>query len=114
MAADSGPAFDVIVCGGLSFDILIAAPHLPGAGETAIGTDWDDKPGGAGFSAAMATAAAGASTAMIGRIGPDPYGGRLIEALEAAGVHAAGVTVDPAKRSGVSLAIVDYAGISAA
>ena len=79
------------------------------------GTRWGQQCGGKGGNQAVMAARAGARTAMIGRIGADDFGTRLIENLKAAGVDASAVLVDPTEGSGMSAAIVlddgDYGAV---
>jgi ribokinase len=103
-------AFDVIVCGGLSLDLMVAAPHLPSADETTIGTDWGLRCGGRGGNQAVAAARQGARTAMIGRVGADDFGLKLTSHLAENGVDIAEVASDADYRTGMSIAIVEYSG----
>ncbi len=102
--------YDVIVCGSLHLDVMVAAPHLPSPDETTIGTDWGLKCGGKGGNQSIAAARAGARTAMIGRVGDDDFGKRLLTNLEENEVDRSMVTVDETRRSGMSVAIVEYSG----
>ncbi len=101
---------EVFVVGSLILDIMVAAPHLPGMAETAIGTDWGQKCGGRGGRQATAVAAAGGSVAIAGRVGADDFGRRLITDLGELSVDHRHVVVDESRRSGISVAIVDFAG----
>lgn len=102
--------FDVIVCGSLHLDIMLYAPHLPRPDETVAGHRWGQQCGGKGGNQAVMAARAGARTAMIGRVGDDDFGARLRGHLDAAGVDARAVGVDPAAGSGMSAAIVQDDG----
>ena len=107
--------FDVVVCGSLHLDIVVRAPRLPLLDETVAGTGWAFACGGKGRNQAMQAAAAGARTAMIGRVGPDEFGARLLASLDQSGVDRRGVGVDPAQGSGMSIATLtppgDYAAV---
>ncbi|MDE3176017.1 MAG: ribokinase, partial [Pseudomonadota bacterium] len=109
------PAFDVIVCGSLHLDIMLYAPHLPRPDETVPGQRWDQQCGGKGANQAVMAAKAGARTAMIGRVGDDDFGRRLLAHLAAANVEASAVATDPTAGSGMSAAIVrddgDYGAV---
>jgi sugar/nucleoside kinase (ribokinase family) len=109
------PTFDVIVCGSLHLDILVYSPSLPRPDETVQGTHWDQQCGGKGGNQAVMSARAGARTCMIGRIGDDDFGTKLIQNLKAVGVNASAVLVDPTEGSGMSAAIVrndgDYGAV---
>jgi ribokinase len=101
---------DVVVVGSLHLDVMVRAPRLPGLDETAVGSDWAFASGGKGRNQAAQAAAAGARTAMIGRVGDDEFGRILLASLDAAGVECSEVAVDPASRSGMSVAIVTGSG----
>ena len=79
-------SFDIIVCGSLHLDIMVDAPHLPRVDETAVGSAWAYKCGGKGGNQAVMSAKLGARTAMIGRVGQDDFGTRLLAHLDRAGV----------------------------
>jgi ribokinase len=104
------PSFEIIVCGSLHLDIMVDAPHLPRVDETAVGTKWAYKCGGKGGNQAVMSAKLGARTAMIGRVGQDDFGTRLIAHLDRAGVDRREVGADPAAGSGMSVAIVETTG----
>ena len=98
--------FDVIVCGSLHLDIMVYAPSLPRPDETVAGSRWGMKCGGKGGNQAVMAARAGARVGMIGRVGSDDFGARLLANLAAAGVDARAVVRDASARSGMSVAIV--------
>jgi ribokinase len=100
------PGFDVIVCGSLHLDIMVYAPSLPRPDETTVGTRWAMQCGGKGGNQAVMAARAGASVAMIGRVGADDFGARLRAHLEACHVDARAVLIDAVAGSGMSAAIV--------
>lgn len=102
--------FDVVVLGSLHLDVMVDAPALPRLGETAVGTGWGFKCGGKGGNQAIEAARQGARTAMVGRVGEDDFGRRLLAHLDAGGVDRAAVRVDPGAGSGMSVAIREAAG----
>lgn len=106
--------FDVVVLGSLHHDLIVDAPRLPALGETLVGTAWRWACGGKGGNQAVAAAAMGADTAMVGRIGDDEFGRRLLGHLDAAGVDTRAVTVDRSAGSGMSVAISEAEGDYAA
>ncbi len=103
-------SYDVIVCGSLHLDIMVKAQHLPRSDETAIGSEWAYKCGGKGRNQAEMAARMGARTAMIGRIGNDDFGTRLIESLDQSRVDRSQISVDPTTGSGMSVAILESSG----
>ena len=104
------PVFDVIVCGSLHLDIVVHTQRLPHVDETASGSGWEQVCGGKGGNQAVQAARHGAKTAMIGRIGRDGFGETLLKNLNAVGVNARFITVDPSVGSGMSVAILQSNG----
>lgn len=101
---------EVAVVGSLHLDIVVAAPRLPARDETLIGSAWHYKCGGKGGNQAVAAARFGARTLFGGRTGEDDFGERLIANLKAAGVGAEAVAREPARGSGMSVAITEAGG----
>ncbi len=104
------PKFDVVVCGSLHLDIVVNTKALPRLDETAVGRAWTQVCGGKGGNQAVHAARAGATTAMIGRVGQDEFGKTLMANLKAEHVDVSCVTVDAATGSGMSVAIVQDDG----
>ena len=102
--------FDVAVLGSLHLDIVIEGAPLPGPDETVIGRSWRFACGGKGGNQAVSAARFGARTAMIGRVGADDFGAKLLANLDAHHVDRGGVAIDPDAGSGMSAAIIDNAG----
>lgn len=100
----------VVVLGSLHLDILVHAPGRPKKGETLPGSAWAYKAGGKGGNQAVAAAQFGAGASMIGRVGDDDFGRRLLSHLRDAGVDASHVRIDPGAGSGMSVAIIDAEG----
>lgn len=101
---------DVTVVGSLHLDIMVEAPRLPERDETLTGSSWRYKCGGKGGNQAVAAAQFGARTAFGGQTGGDDFGQRLRHNLETAGVDTASVETDPARGSGISVAISEAGG----
>ncbi len=81
----------IIVFGSINMDIFIPVPHLPVAGETVVSAAYEMSPGGKGANQALAAARSGAKVAMIGRVGDDGMGARILNNLRRAGVMTSGV-----------------------
>jgi len=101
---------DIVVVGSLNMDLVIGVPRMPLAGETIVGRDLQTIPGGKGANQAAAAAKLGGRVAMVGRVGDDVFGPRLIENLRRQGVDAGAVRVDDQAATGVALIMVDEAG----
>ncbi len=100
----------VAVLGSLHLDIMVHAPDRPKKGETLPGSAWMYKAGGKGGNQAVAAAQFGAQAFMIGRVGDDDFGKRLLSHLRSANVDTKHVRTDPAAGSGMSVAIIDAEG----
>ncbi len=85
----------LLVIGSLNMDMVIHVPSIPRAGETLMGTLHGYIPGGKGANQAIAGGRMGPGTAMIGLVGRDQFGERLLDGLKEAGVDAYGVSVCP-------------------
>src|SRR6478672_9281623 len=84
--AESKASAGVVVLGSLHLDILVHAPDRPKKGETLPGSAWGYKAGGKGGNQAVAAAQFGAQAFMIGRVGDDDFGKRLLSYLRSAKV----------------------------
>lgn len=100
----------VVVVGAVNVDMVVAAPRLPGPGETVVGPRVERFGGGKGANAAVAAARAGAQVHYIGAVGDDDLGASALDELRAEGIAVDGVVVDPGSATGVALIVVDDAG----
>lgn len=100
----------VAVLGSLHLDIMVHAHDRPRKGETLPGSAWMYKAGGKGGNQAVAAAQFGAQASMIGRVGDDDFGRRLLSHLQSAQVDTKHVRIDPGASSGMSVAIIDAEG----
>ncbi|WP_432774810.1 ribokinase [Brevibacillus gelatini] len=87
----------ITVVGSLNMDLVSHVHHLPKAGETILSHDFRLIPGGKGANQAVAAARLGAHVSMIGMVGEDEYGSKLLNSLTEAHVHVEGI-----KRSGTT------------
>jgi ribokinase len=105
-----GTSPQVVVLGSLHLDIIVHAPDRPKKGETLPGSAWGYKAGGKGGNQAVAAAQFGVRTSMVGRVGNDDFGRRLLDHLRNAGVDTKHVRSDAETGSGMSVAIIDGGG----
>lgn len=101
---------DILVIGSLNADLVVRAPRFPAPGETIQGGDLAIVPGGKGANQAVAAARLGASVAMTGRVGNDPFGSALIENLKNNHVDATHVARDDRAATGTAVIVVDAQG----
>jgi ribokinase len=100
----------VTVVGSLNMDLVARAPRIPAPGETIIGSEFHNAPGGKGANQAVAAARLGAHVSMVGRVGRDAFGEALLENLASDGIDHTFVKQDPDAATGVALIVVDDAG----
>lgn len=100
----------VLVVGSLNMDLVAVVDQLPQLGETVTGNRFDTYPGGKGANQAVAAARMGASVAMLGAVGHDDYGQRLLEGLTQDGIDVQGVQTLPNLPTGVALITVSADG----
>ena len=100
----------ITVVGSLNTDLVIRTPRLPEAGETVTGGEFAAFPGGKGANQAVAAARLGAQVALVGCVGGDDYGRRLMDSLRQDGVDVSRVRIDEGCASGIALITVDPRG----
>jgi ribokinase len=76
----------VVVAGTVHLDFVVTAPRHPRIGETIIGGDVENFPGGKGANQAVAAARAGCSTVLVGCVGDDEAAATLRRFLGGSGV----------------------------
>jgi ribokinase len=97
----------VVVVGSCNMDIYSWTHHLPEPGETVIGDRYWMGMGGKGANQAVSACRLGAGVSMVGRVGDDLFGRRMLETLQGYGVDCEAVQVDAHTGSGVALVVVD-------
>jgi ribokinase len=108
-----GDPSDIVVVGSLNQDLVARVPRIPAPGETVLAAGHSTFAGGKGANQATAAARLGARVAMVGRVGDDDFGHRLIAGLQSDGIDTEYVTVDPEVGSGLALINVDESGENA-
>ena len=99
----------VTVLGSLNMDISVTVPRLPGPGATVLGSEARFTPGGKGANQAVAAARLGADVRMVGCVGDDDFGRRLLAALRTEGINADAVRIVPGVPTGLAMIAVDEA-----
>src|SRR5207253_8722738 len=109
MAHDStGPR--ILVVGSANVDFAVAAPRLPGPGETVSDGTLLVNHGGKGANQAVAARRLGAEVRMIGCVGRDASGAAIRAALAGEGIGVEGVDETETAATGTALIVVDPAG----
>ncbi|MFP5235633.1 MAG: ribokinase [Acidobacteriota bacterium] len=76
----------IVIVGSISMDMVTTTPHIPGVGETIIGTSFSTTPGGKGANQAVTAARLGYPVHMVGKVGEDSYAPPLLDTLAQSGV----------------------------
>ncbi len=77
----------ILVVGSFVMDLIVSAKRFPNSGETVIGHGFSMAAGGKGANQAVCAAKLGADVTMVGKVGRDDFGVRLIESAKNAGVN---------------------------
>lgn len=100
----------VVVAGSINMDVVVRSPRHPRPGETVTGAELCLHPGGKGANQAVAAARAGVPARLIGRVGDDDFGARVLEAVAGHGVDVGAVGQVPGVPTGAAVIVVDEAG----
>jgi ribokinase len=100
----------VTVLGSLNMDISVTVPKLPVPGATVVGGAARFTPGGKGANQAVAAARLGAEVRMVGCVGDDEFGRRLLANLRTEGIDADAVRTEAREPTGLAMITVDGNG----
>lgn len=103
-------AAEIVVVGSLNLDVSVPVASIPTPGETVLGGDALWSPGGKGANQAVAAARLGRRVAMVGCVGDDDAGRRLLTGLDADGVDRRGVRSLDGVPTGLAMIAVDPTG----
>src|SRR5689334_19973704 len=106
-------ASSIVVIGSINMDLVCRTPRIPVPGETILGSDFVTIPGGKGANQAVASAKLarpGTPVHMVGRVGGDDFGQRLLNGLTQHGLETTHVTITEGAASGVAMILVDRRG----
>jgi len=101
---------EIVVIGSLNMDLVVRAPRIPAPGETISGQDLQMIPGGKGANQAAAACRLGVRVSMVGGVGGDAFGPRLVENLSGQGVDTREIRRFSDTATGTALIIVDDSG----
>lgn len=97
---------NICVIGSLNMDLVVNVDTMPKPGQTLLGSNFKEVPGGKGANQAVAMARLEANVSMIGKVGNDGFGKTLIEALNNDNVNTNHVHIDNCS-TGVAFITVD-------
>ena len=87
MSSQPAPQGHVLVVGSANLDLVATTARHPAPGETLIGRDYAEHPGGKGLNQAVAAARANATTRFVGAVGRDDAGRTLADIATTSGVE---------------------------
>ena len=73
---------NICVIGSLNMDLVVNVDTMPKPGQTIIGSNFKEVPGGKGANQAVAMARLNGNVSMIGKVGEDGFGQTLINSLK--------------------------------
>eukprot|EP01056_Protomagalhaensia_sp_Gyna25_P002638 Protomagalhaensia_sp_Gyna_25__2637@NODE_2500_length_1050_cov_17_582591_g2072_i0_p1_GENE_NODE_2500_length_1050_cov_17_582591_g2072_i0NODE_2500_length_1050_cov_17_582591_g2072_i0_p1_ORF_typecomplete_len314_score34_52PfkB/PF00294_24/1_4e60Phos_pyr_kin/PF08543_12/7_2e03Phos_pyr_kin/PF08543_12/3_3e12T2SSG/PF08334_11/0_84T2SSG/PF08334_11/1_2e03_NODE_2500_length_1050_cov_17_582591_g2072_i041982 len=97
----------VTVVGSLNIDIIMHVPRLPFQGETIATDRTSEALGGKGINQAAMPALLGVKSYIIGAVGNDKYGSKLVEALKTAGTDTRYLKVIPSVPTGAAYIMLE-------
>lgn len=103
----------IVVVGSLNMDLVINTEVIPRPGETVLGNDFKQIPGGKGANQADAISKLGAEVFMVGMVGKDELGSKLKSSLKNDGVNVDFVFEKEGIPTGVAAIIVEKSGNNA-
>jgi ribokinase len=92
----------IVVVGSSMIDLVAYADPLPAAGETVVGSRFQQGFGGKGANQAVTARRLGADVIFVGRVGQDTFGPMTLENLRAEGIGTSMVKVVEGQRTGVA------------
>ncbi|MEY8321380.1 ribokinase [Lachnospiraceae bacterium 46-61] len=101
---------NLLVVGSLNMDTVVNVSKIPQRGETILGKEISYIPGGKGANQAYAMAKLGADVTMIGCIGADANGVKLIQNLHAVHVNTKAIQVFEKQPTGTAFITVEETG----
>lgn len=97
----------VLVVGSLNMDLTASAKRAPDSGETVIGMKFQTAPGGKGLNQAVQCARLGAEVTMVGKVGQDDFGKKLLAVAEESGVNISRILTDEEEATGVAVILLE-------
>ena len=101
----------ILVVGSFVMDVIATTERIPNSGQAVYGKSFHMAPGGKGANQALQCALLGADVTMMGCVGDDLFGQKLLETPMAAGVDVSHVLVRHGVSSGVghiTLEVTDH------
>lgn len=100
----------ILVIGSLNMDMSVEMTKMPVVGETVLGETVSYKTGGKGANQACAAGKLGGEVRMLGCIGQDEFGRKLLESLDDSGVKTEYLKKSVDQPTGMAVIYVDHNG----
>lgn len=97
----------ILVVGSLVMDLIVSSGRIPDSGETVIGMDFNTAPGGKGANQAIQAARLGAEVTMVGKVGNDDFGKRLIASAASFGLDTTHIMVSSNKPTATAVVLLE-------
>lgn len=111
--SDRDSSASVAVVGSYNAGIVMDVPSIPIPGETVLGENFAEGPGGKGSNQAIGAARLGADASFVGCVGDDGYGDEAIDLWGREEVDHDGVVRTDETHTGVGIVLVDEHGENA-
>lgn len=95
----------VVVVGSLNMDLTIRVDKIPNEGETIHGHEFLINTGGKGGNQAVAAVKSGAETFLVGSVGGDAFGNKIIESFNNYGINTDSIQVQENEYTGLAMII---------
>lgn len=100
----------IIVFGSINMDLNVGLGGFPQPGETVISLDYKTTPGGKGGNQALAAARCAEKTALVGKVGDDGMGLRILNSLRRNEVLTSGVATSDDLPTGLVIVMREKSG----
>ena len=100
----------ITVIGSINMDLVIKAERMPNPGENLFGQSFKMIPGGKGANQAVAVSKLGEKAQLVGKVGKDIFGEKLLKNLRKFGVNTSYVSKDDSEPTGVALIVINKEG----
>ncbi|HSV31747.1 MAG TPA: ribokinase [Atribacteraceae bacterium] len=104
------PKPKMLVVGSLNIDMVLKIDRMPEVGENLFALDFSMLPGGKGNNQAIACSRLGGIVNVIGKIGDDEFGARLLLNLEQENIQYHFVTKQPLTHTGLAFIFINRNG----
>ena len=96
----------ICVVGSINMDLVTISDIRPSSGETVMGKEFFTNPGGKGANQAVAAARLGSEVTMLGCIGDDIYGEKLIDSLKVENINVENIQCAADTSTGIALIVL--------